>query len=186
MLEHALTGQEPERIGNRSLRHAPHNVFRCAGEDRWCAITVLTDAQWSALARLMALPPDPTLATAASRLARVDDVEAAVTAWTASRDAADIMRTLQAAGIPAGIVHSSRSLMDEDEQLRHRRYWQRLDHPELGEATYTSPPFRIDHERVELTRPPLIGEHTDAVLSGVLGYDAARIAALRASGTIEV
>jgi len=186
VLEHAVTGEEPERVGNRSLQHAPHNVFRCAGEDRWCAITVLTDAQWAALARLIGLTPDPELATAAGRLARVDDVEAPVTAWTASRDAAEVMRTLQAAGIPAGVVHSSRSLMEEDEQLRHRQYWQRLDHPELGQATYTSPPFRMDHERVELTRPPLIGEHTDEVLSGVLGYHAARIASLRASGTIEV
>lgn len=186
VVEHALTGQEPARTGNRSLHHAPHNVFACAGEDRWCAITVLTDAQWSTLAGIIDFRPDPALATAAGRLARVDDVEAAVTAWSGRREAAEVMHTLQAAGIPAGMVHDSRSLMEQDVQLRHRRYWQLLDHPELGKATYTSPPFRMDHERIELTRPPLIGEHTDAVLSGVLGYDAARIAALRASGVIEV
>ena len=186
VVEHALTGQEPERTGNRSPHHAPHNMFRCAGTDRWCAVTVLTDAQWAALAGIIGLAPDPALATAAGRLARVDDVEAAVLAWTTPREANEVMRVLQAAGIPAGIVHDSRSLMEQDEQLRHRQYWQRLDHPEIGQATYTSPPFRMDHERVELTRPPLIGEHTDAVLSGVLGYDADRIAALRASGTIEV
>ena len=186
VIEHALTGQEPARIGNRSLHHAPHNVFACAGEDRRCAITVLTDAQWSALVGIIGLGSDPALASAAGRLARVDSVEAAVTAWTAQREPAEVMQTLQAAGIPAGIVHDSRSLMEQDAQLRHRHYWQRLDHPELGEATYTSPPFLMDHERIELTRPPLIGEHTDAVLSGVLGYDAARIAALRASGVIEV
>ncbi|GAC1343365.1 MAG: hypothetical protein NVSMB18_19060 [Acetobacteraceae bacterium] len=186
VVEHALTGQEPARIGNRSLEHAPHNLFRCAGDDRWCAVTVLTDAQWTALAPLIGLEDAPGLATAADRLARVDEVEAAVSRWTATREADVVMHTLQAAGIPAGVVADSRTLMERDEQLRHRGYWQVLDHPELGPATYTSPPFRLDHERVELTRPPLLGEHTDAVLGGILGYDAARLAALRASGTIEV
>ncbi|UFN48438.1 CoA transferase [Roseomonas sp. OT10] len=189
VLEQAITGKEPERVGNRSARHAPHNVFRCRGEDRWCAITVLTDAQWGALATLIgteALAADPGLATAAGRLARVDEVEAAVSRWTEGREAAEVMARLQAAGIPAGVVADPRSLMEDDPQLRHRRYWQRLDHPELKEATYTSPPFRMDGERVELRRPPLIGEHTDEVLGGLLGYDAARLAALRASGTIEV
>ncbi|HWL79655.1 MAG TPA: CoA transferase [Roseomonas sp.] len=189
VLEQAITGQEPARVGNRSLEHAPHNVFRCQGEDRWCAVTVLSDAQWQSLARVIgaeALAADPGLATAAGRLARVDEVEAAVARWTAEREAETVMETLQAQGIPAGVVHDPRSLMERDPQLRHRGYWQRLDHPELKEATYTSPPFRLDGERVALSRPPLIGEHTDAVLSDILGYDAARIAALRAAGTIEV
>ncbi|PZW48050.1 benzylsuccinate CoA-transferase BbsF subunit [Humitalea rosea] len=188
VLDQAITGQEPQRVGNRSARHAPHNVFRCKGEDRWCAVTVLTDAQWLALARTIgaeALAADPQLATAAGRVARADELEAAVTRWTRLHEAEAVMSALQAAGVPAGVVADPRSLIEQDPQLRHRGYWQRLDHPELKVATYTSPPFRLDGERVELTRPPLIGEHTDAVLAGILGYDAARIAALRASGTIE-
>jgi benzylsuccinate CoA-transferase BbsF subunit len=189
VLEHALTGAEPERVGNRSLHHAPHNVFRCRGEDRWCAVTVLTDAQWRALAQAVgatALLADPELAAVAGRLRRVDEVEQAVSRWTVERDAEDVMRTLQAAGVPAGVVADSRTLIEQDPQLRHRGYWQRLDHPELLEATYTSPPFRLDRERVGLTRPPLLGEHTDEVLAGTLGYSAERIAALRASSVIEV
>lgn len=188
VLDQAITGREPQRVGNRSALHAPHNVFRCKGDDRWCAVTVLTDSQWQALARTIgaeALAADPQLATAAGRLAQVDALEAAVSAWTRQNDAEEVMATLQAAGVPAGVVANPRNLIEQDPQLRHRGYWQRLDHPELKEATYTSPPFRMDGERVELTRPPLIGEHTDAVLAGILGYDAARIAGLRASGTIE-
>jgi benzylsuccinate CoA-transferase BbsF subunit len=187
VIEHALTGREPERVGNRSTAHAPHNVFRCAGEDRWCAVTVLTDAQWRALCGVLGDPAlqDAELATAAGRLRRVDEVEAAVARWTAGREAEDAMATLQAAGVPAGVVSDSRTLIERDAQLRHRGYIQRIDHPELGVAAYTSPPFRLDGERVELSRPPLLGEHTDAVLGGMLGYGAERIAALRASGAIE-
>jgi len=188
VVEQALTGQEPVRTGNRSPHHAPHNVFRCKGEDRWCAVAVLTDAQWRALADVIGaagLAGDPGLATAAGRLARVDEVEAAVARWMADRDAEAAMAALQRAGVPAGVVADPQTLMERDPQLRHRGYWQHLDHPELGVATYTSPPYRLDGERVELERPPLIGEHTDAVLGGILGYDAARIAALRKSGAIE-
>jgi benzylsuccinate CoA-transferase BbsF subunit len=184
VLEQSLTGQEPARSGNRSPHHAPHNLFRCRGEDRWCAVVVLTDAQWQALARIIGAE-DPGLATAAARLSRVGEVEAAVARWTAERDAWEVMETLQRAGVPAGVVADPRDLIERDAQLRHRGYWQHLDHPELGEALYTSPPYRLDGERVELQRPPLIGEHTDEVLSSILGYGADRIAALRASGAIE-
>ena len=184
VLEHALTGEEPERVGNRSRQHAPHNVFRCKGDDDWCAVTVLTDAQWASLAPILGMA-DPGLATGAARLRRVDEVEAAVSRWTVEQDAETVMRRLQAAGIPAGVVSSSRRLLEGDEQLRHRGYFQHIDHPELGTATYTSPPFRLDGERVELSRPPLLGEHTDAVLGGMLGYSAERIAGLRTSGVIE-
>jgi len=187
VVQHALTGQEPQRVGNRSLDHAPHNVFRCLGDDSWCAVTVLTDAQWTSLAKLIGpdLEADSELATATGRLRRVDKVEAVLSRWTIERDAVTVMRVLQEAGIPAGVVSSARTLIEDDVQLRHRGYFQHIDHPELGTSAYTSPPFRLDGERIELSRPPLLGEHTDEVLAGMLGYSAERIAGLRSSGVIE-
>jgi benzylsuccinate CoA-transferase BbsF subunit len=187
--EHAVTGREPERIGNRSPEHAPHNLFRCKGEDAWCAVAVLDDAQWSALTKAIGrddLGRDGALATPAGRLARVDEVEAAVAAWTASLSAGEVMRRLQAVGVSAGIVEDSKTLIEDDMQLGFRHYWQRLDHPEIGVTTLNSPPYRLDGERVELTRPPLIGEHTDALLSEILAYTLGQIASLRASRAIEV
>jgi len=120
------------------------------------------------------------LATAKGRLAAVDRIEAAVSAWTATKTATEVMSALQAKGVPAGVVASSRYIMDEDKQLQHRGYFQTIDHPEIGEARFTSPPFLMDGERIELKRPPLIGEHTDRV-----GYTPERIAALRAEGVLE-
>ena len=75
--------------------------------------------------------------------------------------------------------------MDDDPQLAHRGYWQKVDHPEIGEARFTSPPFLLDGERVELRRPPLLGEHTDAILTQILGYTPERVQALRAEGVLE-
>jgi benzylsuccinate CoA-transferase BbsF subunit len=187
-LEHAVTGVERERLGNRSPHHAPHNIFRCAGEDDWCAIAVTSDAQWRALCEVIGneeLAADAALATAEGRLAHVEHIEKAVGAWTATRDATAVMMELQAKGVPAGVVASSRYLMDKDQQLKHRGYWQRIDHPEIGESRFTSPPFLLDDERVNLKRPPLIGEHTDSVLTDILGYTPERVRELHAEGVLE-
>jgi benzylsuccinate CoA-transferase BbsF subunit len=186
--EYAATGKEPERIGNRSRLHAPHDLFRCSGDDSWCAIAVMDDGQWQALTNAIGrkdLGDDPDLAHEAGRIARVGEVEAAVAAWTIGRSAEDVMQLLQAAGVPAGVVSDSKRMIEEDAQFRHRRSWQHIEHPELGNSIYNSPPYTLDGERVELTRPPLIGEHTDALLSGILGYGPERIAQLRRSGAIE-
>lgn len=187
-LEYAVTGREPERIGNRSRFHAPHNIFPCAGEDRWCAVAVIDDVQWPLLCKAIGrtdLAADQALATAKGRLQRVDEIEQAVAAWTASRDARVVMETLQAAGVPAAMVANARDLMEDDPQLKHRAFWQEIGHPEMGATREHSPPFRIDGERVALTRAPLIGEHTDEILAKVLGYSQERIDALRAAGTLD-
>ena len=188
VLEQAVTGTEAERLGNRSAHHAPHNIFRCTGSDDWCAIGIMTDEQWPALCAVIGaddLARDRSLATASGRLAAVDRVEATVSAWTATRTATEVMFALQAKGVPAGVVASSRHIMDEDKQLQHRGYFQRVDHPKIGEARFTSPPFLMDGERIELKRPPLLGEHTDAVLTDILGYTPERIKALRTEGVLE-
>ncbi|WP_158932140.1 CaiB/BaiF CoA-transferase family protein [Acidisphaera sp. S103] len=188
VLEYTATGTERDRLGNRSAYHAPHNVFRCAGNDDWCAIAVMEDEQWLSLCAVIGaddLARDPSLATAKGRLAAVDRIEATVSAWTADKDATDVMLALQAEGVPAGVVASSRYLMDEDSQLQHRGYFQVIDHPEIGESRFTSLPFLMDGERIGMKRPPLIGEHTDSVLTDILGYTLDRIAALRAEGVLE-
>jgi len=181
IVEAATHDREPEHTGNRSRRDAPHNVFRCAGEDAWCAIAVESDAEWLALAATIGrqdLASRADLRSATGRLAAMTELEAAVGAWTAGRGAVEAARALQTAGVPAARVSSARDLVEEDTQLDARGYWQRIDHPELGNAIYTSPPFRIDGERLELSRPPLFGEHTEEVLTRLLGMDRAEIAAL--------
>jgi benzylsuccinate CoA-transferase BbsF subunit len=188
LLEYLATGLERDRFGNRSPFDAPHNIFRCAGEDDWCAIAVLSDAQWQSLCAAMedaTLAADRGLATATGRLAEIDLVEQAVAAWTAGRDATKVMMLLQERGVPAGVVASSRYLMEADRQLAHRGYWQRVDHPEIGESRFTSPPYLFDGERISLRRPPLLGEHNEEILTGLLGYTPERVQALLDEGVLE-
>ena len=138
LLDYAVNGEIPTRMGNRSPRTAPHGAFLCADEgdidDRWIAIATWSDEEWSKLAELIGVD-DPTLASVEARLERVDEVEAAVGAWTRTRRRHDIAEQLQAAGIEAVPVADYADL-HEDPQLAHRAHFTTLPHPVLGEYLY--------------------------------------------------
>jgi len=188
VVEYGTTGQEPVQTGNRSVADAPHNLFKCSGDDAWCAIAVQDNDQWLALATVMQnteLLQDQTLQNSENRLKRIDDIEARVASWVATQTAADVVQILQQAGVPSSIVARSKDLLTDNPHLAERGYWQQIDHPEVGETTFTSPPYLIDGKRLELKRPPLIGEHTEMVLRDILGCDTQEIARLKAEGILQ-
>ncbi|WP_372923055.1 CaiB/BaiF CoA transferase family protein, partial [Roseovarius sp.] len=157
ILDYAFTGNEPVQTGNRSLRHAPHNIFRALGEDEWVAIAIETDAQWTSLQALIGTKGgawDNRLASAAGRLQHIDEVEALVSRWTATRHPTDIVEALADSKIPAARVATSRYLLEEDADLSRRGYWQTVSHEDLPRSVQSSPPYKVDGERVELSAPP--------------------------------
>lgn len=187
LVEAATTGSEPPQLGNRSRQHAPHNIFATGGDDEWIAIAVTDDAQWQSLCKVMGrddLGRDSRLVDADGRLAHAAEIESALAAWTRQRNAMEVAAALVRAGVPAAKVQNSRDLIEDDPQLRASGAWQRVDHPEVGSILLNSPPFKIDGERVELDRPPLLGEHTREVLSQFLGVADGRIAELATRGAL--
>lgn len=186
--ESAMTDQDRPQTGNGSVEAAPHNIFRCTGEDTWVAIAATNDGEWQALARVIGgadLASDTRFATAGDRLARRDELERLVSDWVATREADEAATALRDARVPAAVVANSRHLIERDPQLAARGYWQRVEHPELGNSLYASPPYRIDGERVELARPPLLGEHNREILGGLLGLEAQEIDRLEAAGVFK-
>jgi benzylsuccinate CoA-transferase BbsF subunit len=183
----AMTGRDLPQVGNGSIDAAPHGIFRSAGDDDWCAITVTSDAEWKAFAPIIGadLADDPRFVTTQDRVTHRDELERMVTAWTSTRSAEEAAETLRKAGIPAAVVAHSRYLIERDPQLAARGYWQRVEHPELGHSLYASPPYRVDGERVELSRPPLLGEHNRVVLGDLLGLDDTEIDRLETSGVFK-
>lgn len=124
------------------------------------------------------------LRTAQGRLAAIDELEAAVGAWTAGQTPAEVASVLQKAGVAAAPVACSKDLIEDDPQLAARGYWQTLDHPEIGPALFTAPPYKLDGERIELKRQPLFGEHTHEILTGVLGLSEERVKELNDRGIL--
>jgi len=187
LLDLQVNGVAATRIGNRSTRLAPQGCYRCAGEDRWCAIAVDTDDQWQRLAREMGrsdLASDARLGSHAERLAAHDAIDSAITAWTSAQDAFTVMRRLQGAGVPAGVVQRSSDLL-QDPQYAHRHFYRYFDHPVMGHIPYAGHQYRIrGYDNGPRGPAPTLGQHSYEVLTGLLGFDDERIAEAYASGAV--
>ncbi len=139
LLDYTVNGRSAERMGNRQPDAAPHGAYRCA-DDRWCVIAVTSDAEWQACCAAMELPAlarDPRFATLTARKANEDALDVIEEHWTAPQRPHEVMALLQRHGVPAGVVQTGEELLEHDPQLRHRGFFQRLDHPALG--TYRAP-----------------------------------------------
>jgi crotonobetainyl-CoA:carnitine CoA-transferase CaiB-like acyl-CoA transferase len=188
LVAYQRTGEVGTRDGNRSARAVPHGAFPCTPEgdveDRWVAIAAWDDAAWAALAPLVGLD-DPSLATLAARLERVDEVEAAVAAWTATRSRAAVCAELQPLGLEAVPVEDFGDV-NEDPQVAARAHFVRLTHPVMGPALYEHTGFRLSDSPAGYWRAgPTIGQDNDWVLGEVLGLSPEEQAALRERGAVE-
>jgi crotonobetainyl-CoA:carnitine CoA-transferase CaiB-like acyl-CoA transferase len=176
------------RDGNRSPRAVPHGAFPCADEgdlgDRWVAIACWTDAEWACLAEIIGLD-DPSLSSFDARRARVDDVEAAVAAWTRDKTRADVARLLQAEGIEAVPIQDFGDVHD-DEQLAAREHFVALHHPYMGPGRYERNGFRLSEAPSGYDRAgPTLGQDNDTVIRELLGHSEEEHEQLHADGAVE-
>jgi benzylsuccinate CoA-transferase BbsF subunit len=187
LLDHQVSGRMPRRNGNDAPDAAPHDAYPCAGDDEWCTIAIETDAQWRALRHALGDPAwaaAPALATLAGRQAQRDFIDGKLAEFTAQHDPRALMDRLQAAGVPAGMVQRSSDLLD-DPQLKHRRFFRPLPHPEMGEVPYEGHQFRISgYDSGPRLPAPCLGEHSIQVLQEILGYADDDLARIAASGAL--
>ena len=187
VLEYAMKGRVQEPLGNGHPRMAPHGCYPCQGEDAWVAIAVRGDAEWAALCQEMGQPElaaDPRYAESAGRLARREEVDAIVGAWTRQLTHYAVMERLQRRGIPAAPALDGRELFD-DPQLVARGFYEVVTTPGTGTYPYYSRPWRFSRTPARVHRPaPGLGEHNGLVLSGLLGLGPDEIAGLEEQGVI--
>lgn len=152
-------GTDPEPLGNRSTRFAPHGVYPCVGVDRWIAIAAYDDGQWERLRDLAGLPA-VGLGSVAERLARSAELDTLLSEWTRTQDPFRLESRLRAVGVPAAV---SRNLDDliADPHLAARHFFRAgRDGPALG-LPWVAPSNPVR------TRPaPGLGEHTARFASG--------------------
>ncbi|MBV9841270.1 MAG: CoA transferase [Sphingomonadaceae bacterium] len=184
--DYFASGRVAVATGNRVDDMAPHGVFPAAGEDRWVAIAVRSDAEWSRLAAMIqgeAL--DERYRTLQGRKADEDALEALVSRWTLDQEAQPIEDRLQAERIPAHVVADTHDMMN-DPQLAHLGHFVRLPHPLGGDSIIEASRFQLSDTRVEPTlAAPSFGRDIDHVLGDILGYSEERIASLRATDVLK-
>ncbi len=206
-----INGRTAGRAGNADRHMCPHGVYAAAGDDCWVAIACETEAQWGALAALLAeaaagnaelaraldtLSADASGGGNASRAGRLsglntdsrrahaETIDAAITAWTEPREAADIEAALQACGVPAHRVSDAADLM-ADPQIVAREHFLSVPHAKHGHTWVENSNFELSRTPGRpLWGGPMFGEHNMEVLEGILGYDADRVAELVIAGAL--
>ena len=176
LLATQLTGP-PKPLGNGSDRHAPHGVYRCAGDDAWVSVVVTRDEEWRALCEMVPGLSPMARFDVGERTRQSAAIDHALAAWSGTQRAPDAASALVGAGIPAAALLTSRDLV-ESPQLRARGFWD-----PHGAGVLPGLPWQASFGRQSGTAPEL-GADTDRVLMDVLGLSGDDVAALRRTGAL--
>ena len=174
LLAYSASGQVSGKQGNRAPDAAPHGVYPCRGDNRWCAIAVLDDRQWLGLQHAMGNPEwarAAHLATLQGRKAHEDELDRQLAQWSATRAAEDVMDVLQQAGVPAGVVKNDRDIIEFDPHVRERGFYSVRNKPGYGDSLYFGWPVRLSRTPAAQHCGPSFGEHTEQICREVLKMD---------------
>jgi benzylsuccinate CoA-transferase BbsF subunit len=161
-----------EPRGNRDPLVAPQGCYPAAGDDRWIALSVRSDAEWTTLCRLMGrddLLADARLATVDGRRLGHDEIDAAIAAWTRTRPASETAAALQATGIAATPTLTAADVLVDD-HLAVRAFVSQVERLAGGTRWTLGAPWLIDGERPDrFRRAPVVGEDNEYVFKDLLG-----------------
>jgi crotonobetainyl-CoA:carnitine CoA-transferase CaiB-like acyl-CoA transferase len=179
------TGKSPERIGNLHPNIVPYQPFRTA--DGEVIIACGNDNLYRKMceaAGCLELADDARFATNGKRVENRTELTRLLQEIFARRSTREWVQCLEAAGVPNGPINDVAQVFEEP-QVRARGVRVELDHPVAGKLPTVASPMRFSATPLEYRAPPpLLGEHTDEVLGGLLGKDAQEIARLRSEGVI--
>lgn len=182
VLDVVMNGRVARPVGNQHPWKAPHGCYPARGEDAWITIAVGTDREWQALCRVADRPEwlrDGRFRTAPDRWRNREALDQEVAGWTRTQDRWDLMRRLQAAGVPAGAVAAANDLL-ANEHLRARGFFVTITHPDAGTHDYLGLSWKMSRTpgTVRLP-PPTVGQHSEQVLRDLLGLPETEIERLR-------
>jgi formyl-CoA transferase len=182
-------GDATPRAGNDSGGGQPGWILKCKGapEDPNAYIYFITQAPvWEAICEVIGKPEwktDPDYATPPARLPRLKHIFDSIETWTMTKTKFEAMDILNKYNIPCGPILSMKEIANE-KSLRDTGTVVEVDHPGRGPYLTVGNPIKMSDSPCEVQRSPLLGEHTEEILTEVLGYSAKEIAEINASGAI--
>ena len=172
LLDYQMNDRVPEPMGNADHHNAPHNVYRCKGDDRWLAVAVASDEEWRVLCGVIGrhdLSDDVALADTMGRREQRDRIDAAITEWTQQHEDYEAMGVLQDAGIPAAPYLSPQRVFT-DPQLREGGFFTTLTASDGRQHDLPALGWRFeDGSEPRITAAPVLGQHNDYVYGELLG-----------------
>jgi crotonobetainyl-CoA:carnitine CoA-transferase CaiB-like acyl-CoA transferase len=180
LLELTVNGSQSLPVGNRSPHFAPQGCYRCRGAERWVTLTVRSDEEWRRFGEAAGRPEwalDPRFARSEGRFRHHDEIDEKIESWTLQMDDLEVMRLLQAAGVPAGAVLDTAGL-ENDPHLGARGYFIRAE--KNPDGLFPGMFFQLSLGSGRLFhRGPDLGEHNDYVYGKLLGRPASAIPKIR-------
>jgi formyl-CoA transferase len=182
-------GDATPRAGNDSGGGQPGWILKCKGweKDPDAYIYFITQAPvWAEICDLIGKPEwktDPDYATPPARLPRLKHIFATIEAWTMTMTKFEVMETCNKHDIPVGPILSMKEIAEE-QSLRATGTVVEVDHPGRGKYLTVGNPVKMSDSITEVKRSPLLGEHTEEILTKVLGYSGAELEAIKTSGAI--
>jgi formyl-CoA transferase len=180
-------GKAVPRSGNDSGGGQPGWILKCKGweTDPDSYIYFITQAPvWEAICDLIGKPEwktDPDYAKPPARLPRLGQIFATIEQWTMTKTKFEVMDICNEHDIPVGPILSMKEIAEEP-SLRKTGTVVEVDHPVRGKYLTVGNPVKMSDSITDVKRSPLLGEHTEEILTKVLGYSAKEVAAIQASG----
>lgn len=180
-----LTGQEPQRLGNRQIEVTPFNIYKA--KDGYIVIGVVTVDQWHRLLEVIGredLKDVPEYASQVTRIEHVEEIDAIVEKWARRRTVDEMIKLLRAADLACSPVPTFGQVA-KDPQLASRNMQVEVEQLISGKLRVPGSVFKMSQTPGDPTEPaPFLGQHNAEVYSKLLGYDHATIDRLQREGII--
>jgi CoA:oxalate CoA-transferase len=176
IVRYTLAGQVPQPLGTKHPAITPFQAFRT--EDDWVVVAVGNDVLWKRLCDALACPElaeDPRFETNALRTQNQHELADLLECVTSTKTTEQWMAILEESGLPYSPVNTVDKVV-QDPNINYRNMVVEIDQPHIGPVKIAGSPFHLSETPGCVSAPaPLLGQHTEEVLSGTLGYAQERI-----------
>jgi len=173
IMDYSLNGRIAQPTGNRHPSLAPHNCYRCRGEDMWVTIAVTSEEEWEHLCEVMGNPEwtkNHKFADSLSRWQNQEELDKLIETWTIQHDHYAVQEMLQKTGVPAAAVVTLEEHVLYDPQVKDRSLYQWLTYHDGVADPIFRVPWVLPQTPTQMTRcAPYVGEHNGYLLKDVLG-----------------
>ena len=178
LMDYIMNGRVRSRRGNQDDIMAPHNCYRCRGNDKWVSIAVSKEDEWQAFCQVMGNPDwtrDEKFSDAYCRWKYQEELDRLVTEWTVNYTHYEVTEMLQKVGVAAMPSFSNQEIFS-DPHFKERKLAVEVEHPVMGKQVVLGAPWKLSETPAKVTKAsPTMGENDEYVFGELLGMPSSEI-----------